>query len=235
MRPLILQAIALAVLAAFAGPARLQAAQDPPTNIEVDVSFVSFELKDVEAMARETRGAAPTQKQIQQAWTQGKGKLVATSKLVTISGQQTKTEGVLENIYPTEYAPPRVASASTGMYNESSPREANRPTPGGFQTWNAGCTISLTAQIDEVHHRINLILKPELSKFLGWDSIEVGQNEHNKKTKVWYLQPSLQTQRIDTSLIVPLGQTRLTGGLPDSTAKKLIYIFITARKAGPPR
>lgn len=210
---------------------RAPASEKPPANVELDVSFVCFELKDIEAMARETRGAAPTQKQIQKAWTEGKGRLVAISKIITLSGQQAKTEGVLEKIFPTAYEPPRCGPPPA----QPTYRGVNRPTPGGFQTWNAGCTISLTAQIDEARNRINLTLTPELSKFLGWDSIEMGQTEYNKKVTDGYQQPEFQLQRVTTHLVVPMSQTIVTGGLPDSTTKKPVYIFITARRAGSPR
>lgn len=207
------------------------AARPPPINVEIDVSFVMFELEEIAAMARESVSAAPKQKQILEAWMAGKGKLLATSKVIGLSGLQTKTEGVLEKIYPTEYEPPRVCSVGSELPYTEGPR----PTPGGFQTRNIGCTVDLTSSIDEIHNSIGLTIIPELSKFLGWNRIEVGQDEGQKKVTAWFLQPNVQSQRITTSLVVPMNETIVTGGLPDSTGKTLVYIFITARKASLPR
>ncbi|MFA5190074.1 MAG: hypothetical protein WC740_05065 [Verrucomicrobiia bacterium] len=207
------------------------AAQPPPINVEIDVSFVMFELKEIAAMARKSASAAPKQEQILEAWMAGKGKLLATSKVIGLSGLQTKTEGVLEKIYPTEYEPPRVCSTGSALPYTEGPR----PTPGGFQTRNIGCTVNLTSVIDEIHNSVRLTMIPELSKFLGWSRIEVGQDEGQKKVTAWFLQPNVQAQRVVTSLLVPMNETIVTGGLPDSTGKTLTYIFITARKALLPR
>ena len=234
MRPRITQAFVVAIFMACACMMRAHAAETPPTNVEIDVSFVSFELKDIEKIARKTVGAAPTQEQIRKAWMAGKGKLLATSKLITLSGQQSKTEGVLEKIYPTEYEPPRVAGSFGPDYKP--PSEDPRPKPGGYTTRNIGCLVNLTPQIDEDHPNIiNVTMTPELSTFLGWNRIEVGQVEGQRKVTAWFLQPDVQAQKVTTSLILPIGETIVTGGMPDSTGKKLTYVFITARKACLPR
>ncbi|MBI5819797.1 MAG: hypothetical protein HZA88_12505 [Verrucomicrobia bacterium] len=209
------------------------AAQSPIINVEIDVSFVMFDLKEIAAMARKSASAAPKQEQILEAWMAGKGKLLATSKVIGLPGLQTKTEGILEKIRPTEYEQPRVAGSFAAGYTP--PPEDPRPTPGGFDTRNIGCTVNLTSVIDEIHNSIGLTMIPELSKFLGWNRIEVGQDEGQKKVTAWYLQPNVQSQRITTSLVVPMNETIVTGGLPDSTGQTLTYIFITARKASLPR
>jgi len=76
------------------------------------------------------------------------------------------------------------------------------------------------------------MMTPELTKFLGWNRVEVGQDEGQKKVTAWFLQPDVQAQKVTTNLILPIGETIVTGGLPDSTAKELTYLFITARKGG---
>ena len=230
MRPRITQAFVVAIFMACACMMRAHAAETPPTNVEIDVSFVSFELKDIEKIARKTVGAAPTQEQIRKAWMAGKGKLLATNKVIGQSGEQTKIEGVLEKIYPTEYEEPRVA----GCYSTPPPNVHDpRPTAGGYNTRNAGCIVNLTPMASEHDNFVNVTLIPELSEFTGWNRIEVGQAEGSKKVTAWVQQPDFQVRRTTTSLIVPLDGTIVTGGVPDAAGKTLTYFFVTARKAHP--
>ena len=99
MRSRFIQVCIFAVFTALACMMRAQAAEVPPSNVEIDVSFVSFELKDIETIARESAGAVPTQAQIREAWMDGKGRLLATNRVISFSGQQTRTEAVSEKVH----------------------------------------------------------------------------------------------------------------------------------------
>ena len=99
MRSRFIQVCIFAVFTALACMMRAQAAEAPSTNVEMDVLFVSFELKDIEKIARKTVGAAPTQEQIRKAWMAGKGRLLAINRVISFSGQQTRTEAVSEKVH----------------------------------------------------------------------------------------------------------------------------------------
>ena len=197
-------------------------------NVEIDVAFVTFDLKEIEDMARQSSTAAPTQEQILKAWTAGKGKLLASSKTMTISGQQAKTEGIVEKIYPTEYEPPRVSDKHVPTTKND---WVSQPTPAGFQTRNIGLTVNATPQISPDAKTISLTMIPEFTELTRWSSIEAGEDEGRKTSKMWVLQPDFYVRRATTSITVPVNSTVITGGMPDSTGKLVTYIFVTAHKA----
>ena len=200
-------------------------------NIELDVSFVTFDLKDIEEIARKSPTAAPTQEQVLKAWAAGRGRLLASGKVITLAGQQSKTEGVLEKIYPTEYEPPRVADKKTAATTKDD--WVSQPTPGGFQTRNIGLTVNATAVVNDDRKSISVTMVPELAEFLGWSNIEAGETEGKKTSKVWMSQPDYYTRRTAISLDIPVDGTVVYGGMPDSTGKQVTYVFVTAHIVQP--
>ena len=205
-------------------------ANEPHDNIEIDVSFVAFGLKEIEEMARRSPTTAPTQEGILKAWMAGKGKLLSSSKTTTIPGQQAKTEGVLERIYPTEYEPPRV-------YDRHAPTTKDdwmsQPTPGGFQTRILGLTVNATAVVSDDRKTISVPMNPELAEFIRWNNIEAGEVEGTRKSTMWMAQPDFFVRRTTTSFDIPADRTLVSGGMPDSTGKLVTYIFITAHLVPP--
>ena len=206
------------------------AASDPICNVEIDVSFVTFDLKEIEEIARKSPTAAPTQEQILKAWAAGKGRLLGTSKVITIPGQQTKNEGMVEKIYPTEYEPPRVSDKHVPTTKED---WVSQPTPGGFQTRNIGFTVNATPQINDDRKTISITMIPEFAELTRWSNIEAGEDEGKKTSKVWFAQPDFYVRRATTSIIVPVDGTVVSGGMPDSTGKLVTYIFVTAHAVQP--
>lgn len=209
----------------------IPAANDPDCNVEINVSFVAFDLKEVEEIARKSASAAPTQEQILKAWTAGKGRLLGTNKVITIPGQQSKTEGVVERIYPTEYEPPRVPN-DKGVPTTKDDWVA-QPTPGGFQTRNIGLTVNVTPRISDDRKTIEITMIPEFSEFIGWNNVEAGEVEGKRTSKMWVQQPDFYSRRTTTSIIVPMEGTVVSGGMPDSTGKQVTYVFVTAHRIQP--
>ncbi|MFA5190073.1 MAG: hypothetical protein WC740_05060 [Verrucomicrobiia bacterium] len=209
----------------------IPAASEPCCNVEINVSFVTFDLKEVEEMARKSPSAAPTQEQILKAWSAGKGQLLATSKVITIPDQQSKTEGVVERIYPTEYEPPRVPN------DKSVPTTKDdwvaQPTPGGFQTRNIGLSVNATPRISDDGKTVDITIIPEFSEFIGWNNVEAGETEGKKTSRMWVQQPDFYSRRTTTSIIVPMEGTVVSGGMPDSTGKRVTYVFVTAHTVQP--
>ena len=72
---------------------------------------------------------------------------------------------------------------------------------------------------------------PEFTELTRWSSIEAGEDEGRKTSKMWVLQPDFYVRRATTSITVPVNSTVITGGMPDSTGKLVTYIFVTAHKA----
>jgi hypothetical protein len=207
------------------------AASAPSGNVEIDVSFVTFDLKEIEEIARKSPTAAPTQDQILKAWAAGKGRLLGTSKVITISGQQTKNEGIVEKIYPTEYEPPRMPGDKHVPTNKDD--WVSQPTPGGFQTRNIGLTVNLTPQVSDDGKTIQLTMIPEFTELPRWSNIEAGEDEGKKTSKMWVAQPDFYVRRVTTSIDIPMDGTVVSGGMPDSTGKLITYVFVTAHAIQP--
>ncbi|MCX6909095.1 MAG: hypothetical protein NTY01_13775 [Verrucomicrobia bacterium] len=158
--------------------------------------------------------------------------LLCAPKVTTISGQQAKIEVVREFIYPTEFEPPRVASASSSAATTATTVSApmiSPPTPGGFQMRQLGVTLNVTPQIGETG-LINLTLIPEVSDFDGFvdygsrDSLGSSAANNNSASAGFTLvfpfpQPVFSTRRVTTSVMVYDGSTVVLGGLirEDST------------------
>ncbi|MFA5190655.1 MAG: tetratricopeptide repeat protein [Verrucomicrobiia bacterium] len=160
--------------------------------------------------------------------------LLCAPKVTTISGQQAKIEVVREFIYPTEFEPPRVASASSAAAVSGAAVSApmiSPPTPGGFQTRNLGVTLNVTPQIGETG-LINLTLIPEVSDFDGFidygsrDSLGSSSINNNSAAAGYTLvfpfpQPVFSTRRVTTSVMVFDGSTVVLGGLMREDATKI--------------
>ena len=160
--------------------------------------------------------------------------LLCAPKVTTISGQQAKIEVVREFIYPTEFEPPRVASASSSAATTATTVSApmiSPPTPGGFQMRQLGVTLNVTPQIGETG-LINLTLIPEVSDFDGFvdygsrDSLGSSANNNNSASAGFTLvfpfpQPVFSTRRVTTSVMVYDGSTVVLGGLIREDATKV--------------
>ncbi|MBI5685119.1 MAG: hypothetical protein HZC54_08550 [Verrucomicrobia bacterium] len=152
--------------------------------------------------------------------------LLCAPKVTTISGQQAKIEVIREFIYPTEFEPPRVATASGGSGAAANVPMISPPTPGGFQTRNLGVTLNVTPQIGETG-LINLTLIPEVSDFDGF--IDYGsrtiagntQSANNFALDFPFPQPVFSTRRVTTSVMVFDGSTVVLGGLMREDATKV--------------
>ncbi len=210
-----------------------------PSNIEMDFAFVSFPKKEMEAMARQAGGALPTQEQLKQAWAEGKGKLLTTTKVVTISGQQAKVEGIQETIYPTRFEPPRgnaaegeptrvAAKGSAPTVSHDPHNPAWLPTPAGFQTRNVGTTVNVTPQVTPGCDLINMTFIPELSN-VEWTAIEESVCEGGRTTKLALQQPAVFDNRVTTSVMMLDGETLVAGGGPNKEGNAYNYLFVTAR------
>ena len=160
--------------------------------------------------------------------------LLCAPKVTTISGQQAKIEVIREFIYPTEFEPPRVASAASSAATSGAAVSApmiSPPTPGGFQTRNLGVTLNVTPQIGETG-LINLTLIPEVSDFDGF--VDYGSRDSlgssginnpsaaSQYTLVFpYPQPVFSVRRVTTSVMVYDGSTVVLGGLIREDATKI--------------
>jgi hypothetical protein len=192
-----------------------------PTSVELDASFVAFDLPDIEAAARKNLSAAPTKSQIAELWKSGKGRLLGTQKLITCSGVNAQSQGVDEQIYPTEF----VDGSDTNTAATRTP-----PTPASLETRETGMIVNVTPSVQPNGRTIDLVLAPELSEGDAWDDLTTtlyrGENDEENLT---VRQPRFHTAKITTTIVVDDGATSIQGGMASRDGQSLIYLFITAR------
>lgn len=207
-----------AVLALFASAA---VAEEQPSQVEIDVSFVAFEMPMIEEVARKSDRAAPSGDELKALWREGKGRLLATGKTVTRSGVNAQVKGVEEVRYPTEFLPPDGTNAVTN------------PTglvPTSFETRETGLIVNVTPTVGEDGRTIDLTLVPELCEAGEPDQIGVTIVDPGNKTRELQVrQPRFHSRNVTTSVVLHDGQTVVCGGLPNRDGAESSYLFISAQ------
>lgn len=199
-----------------------------PDQVEIDMSFVSFNLKLVEDVARKSDRAAPTSEEIIALWRDGKGRLVTTSKSLTLSGTNTITKGVGEVIYPTEFEsslPPKDSTPEAeGLY----------VVPGSFETRETGMIANIVSAVAADAYTIELTLVPEFCELLGQDDVGISKTHADRKTTAIHLrQPRFYSRNITTSVVMWDGRTLVVGAMPNSDGTEITYLFLSARLVDP--
>lgn len=205
----------------------LQSLNVVPNQVEIDVSFVSFELKLIEALARKSDRAAPTGEEIKALWREGKGKIAGTSKTVTRSGINAQVKGVEEVIYPTEFE---------GTADKKTPDEFQGldVVPTSFETREVGVIQNVTPTVGPDGYTIDLTFVPELCEQLGWDDVGISKTQADGKTTAIHLrQPRFHSRNLTTSIVLWDGETIVAGAMPNRDGAEVTYVFISARLLDP--
>jgi len=203
----------------------LQALDVVPNQVEIDVTFVAFDLALIEETARKSDRAAPTGEEIKALWREGKGKIAGTSKIVTRSGVNAQSKGVDEVIYATEY---EATTRSNGV------ADALNAVPAGFETREIGFIHNVTPTVGPDGHTIDLTLVPELCEMLDWDNAGIGlTGADGKETQSHMRVPRFHSRNLTTSIVLWDGETVVAGTMPNSGGTELTYAFISARLLDP--
>ncbi len=152
-----------------------------------------------------------------------KATLVSSQSLITTPGWRGTSESINELIYATEYDPTLAAPKNQG--NPGAKITTLPSTPGRFNTRNIGTTIVVEARLGEDLRTIDLSLKPEVVKHLGFRLLGEWGRGSNVKMPIFY------TIRLNTSLTLHDGQFTLVGttspqvgGKEDSSKKILFFV-----------
>jgi type II secretory pathway component GspD/PulD (secretin) len=196
-----------------------------PNQVEIDVTFVAFDLKLIEEIARKSDRAAPTGEEIKALWREGKGRIAGTSKVVTRSGVNAQTKGVDEVIYPTEF---QGTTGSNGV------ADALNAVPASFETREIGFIHNVTPTVGPDGYTIDLTLVPELCELLDWDDVGVGfTGADGKEVQAHMRQPRFHSRNLTTSIVLWDGETVVAGSMPNSGGTEMTYAFISARLLDP--
>ena len=203
----------------------LQALTVVPNQVEIDVTYVAFDLKLIEEVARKSDRAAPTGEEIKALWREGKGKIAGTSKVVTRSGVNAQSKGCDEVIYPTEF---EATTSSNGV------ADALNAVPGSFETREVGFIHNVTPTVGPDGYTIDLTFVPELCELLDWDDVGIGKTQADGKTTEIHLrQPRFHSRNLTTSIVLWDGETVVAGAMPNSGGTEMTYAFISARLLNP--
>ncbi len=203
----------------------LQALNVVPNQVEIDVTFVAFDLKLIEETARKSDRAAPTGEEIKTLWREGKGKIAGTSKVLTRSGVNAQSKGVDEVIYPTEF---QATTSSNGV------ADALNAVPASFETREMGFIHNVTPTVGPDGYTIDLTFVPELCELLDWDDVGVGlTGADGKETQSHMRVPRFHSRNLTTSIVLWDGETVVAGAMPNSGGTEMTYAFISARLLNP--
>ncbi|MBU4460106.1 MAG: hypothetical protein KJ579_06020 [Verrucomicrobia bacterium] len=192
-----------------------------PNQVEIDVSFVAFELKAVEEIARKSGSTAVSGEAIKALWREGKGRLVGTSKIATRSGVNGQSKGVDEVIYPTEFTSTPGTNGTAG---------ASDPVPGAFETRELGIILNATPTVGLDGYTVDVTFVPEFCELLFQDDVGFEKAQPDgKKTAVRLHQPRFHSRNLTTSVVMWDGETLVAGAMPNSGVTEITYVFVTAR------
>lgn len=218
-----------------------------PPNVSICYEAFSLPLAMAAKLQRQQLGDSELYKQ-----------LVATVEKETVrqellvmvrgkSGQKSTTEGISEEIYPTEYQPAPLPesvgseppSPTTDSSKPAVPSKlpASRPerfpaTPTAFDTRNVGTTLEIEPTLGE-GLIVDLRIVPETVTFVGRESWGQGLSLAEM--------PVFEAQRINTAITSQLNQPFLLGTISrppvskvdKDSANRVWFAFVTATMAKP--
>jgi type II secretory pathway component GspD/PulD (secretin) len=196
-----------------------------PTQVEIEVHFVQFDLTDIEELAKQ--GIINTSS-LKELWDKGKGRLLFAPKVVTEAGEEATVKGVTEYIYPTEFKVTPIMSSTTSAYPVVLGAVAE---PGSFETREVGIIMSVLPDVSIERNLICLIMTPEVVDEPAWK--DYGARYKDSSDSEQHLpmeQPFFHTHMVSTSVSMKNGATvMLGGGMAGRDPSKVVYAFVTAR------
>ncbi len=208
-------------------------ASEKPTQFRVSLQF--FEMSQpalTEMLAAHQKSGLNFHDETLALTKSGNAKLLETCMVVCRNTEKVSLETIREEIYPTEYAPPRLpCDLSTGhrMPHEPPANPLCR-TPTAFDTRNTGVTweVWATAAADGM---ISLALNPEIVSRLRLET-------HMEHTDQWgdgsIRMPIFEAWKIQSSISVKPGKFELVSALtpkanpqiPGVTRKILVFVRV---------
>ena len=231
MKRILTTAMALAALGAMAAGA----ADAPAAQIQIEVNFVMFAPAEIEPLAQ--KEGAITADSLRDLWRRGKGSLLASPTVTTLSGQEATIKGAKEYIYPTEYTIfPASGTNEDGTGRTTAVRLQDHDgltvaEPGAFETREAGALLTVLPELSADGSLINLTLTPQYVCDPNWKDYGVDVTSSNgTPRKVRMEIPFFYTYTATTSLSVHNGQTLLIGGgVRSQDGLNLVFMLVTAR------
>lgn len=195
-----------------------------PHYVQIDAVAVDLPVEVVEALVRQSAEARPAPEDILRLWREGQGRLLDSVKAVARSGVNVQVQSVWEHIYPTEYE-----GQDPSVTNEPVEVGAALPTPGAFETREAGAILNVTPTVGPDGRSIDITMVMELCSEPEWGDITVaGVTARGESVRLTVPQPKFHSRNLTTSVVVDDGSTHVLGGMRNPQGDAITYVFLTA-------
>lgn len=167
---------------------------------------------------------------------EGRGKVVASTSVVTKSGQRATAESVQEHIYATEFDTP------PGRKEHSPPVPAglsavDLPVATAFEMRPIGVRMEVDPVLGADGRTVDLNLAPEWTKFLGDDPIltvphETGEREVQRMPRIYSMKVQTAVTLMDGgSALIGVNQPPTETGEADAGKRVLCFVSVRLVKA----
>jgi hypothetical protein len=198
-------------------------------QIEISLSVVSFDKKDLEDVARKSPGASVQAADVLALWRAGKGRLVTTVTGRTANSEQFTIKDIVELRYPQAYeAYPIPASHGTnGASTVAGP--SNIPLiPADYQTREIGMIFVCTPYWDGESKVIQLTMTPENSAKIDAETATYKFVTPNLTNTHYFSQPTVQNKTIQIKTACADGETVVySSDILNQGYKEMSYLLIT--------
>lgn len=205
-----------------------------PRQVRVTLQFIEVAHPELTAMlaAKETSGKALHDKAFALS-KNGKAKILETCMVVCPSGQKATLESIREEIFPTEYGPPKSAhpsSSITGILTGGPPKDPILREPTSWDTRNTGVTFEVVPS-DLSNGTFELQLSPEIVTPLP---LETWMEHMDAWGDGSIRMPIYESWRVATSINVKPGKFELVSSItpkpnaPVPAVSRKILVFVRA-------
>jgi len=231
-------------------------ASESPKNISICYETFSMPLAQAAKLQRERLADSDLYARLVAAVEKQTARQETFTMLRSRSGQKATTESISEQIYATEYEPPRMPATvgvaitppkaeamPTSASDGQKPKEASDPKtleglktpalPSDFETRNTGVTLEIEPTLDETAKLLGLRVAPQHIAL-------VGHSTHGQGLSMTEM-PIFEVQRLNTEANLHINQPYLLGTVnrpPSSTvdpdsANRVWFAFLTGKIAKP--
>lgn len=206
--------------------------QEKPKQIRVSLQFVEVPHATLTEMLAGTNKSGQALHDKAFALSKaGQAKLLETCMVVCRSGEKATIESIREEIFPTEYQPPRLpCDLSRGGLASDPPVNPAFRSPTAFETRNTGVTFEVEATLNS-GGMIDLQLIPEIVARLR---LETWMEHVDQWGDGSIRMPIYENWRFNTSISVESGKFELVSALspkqnaPVPAVSRKILVFVRA-------
>lgn len=204
-------------------------------QIEIGLSLVSLDKKDLEDVARKSPGASVQGADVLALWRAGKGRLVTTLIGRTANSEQFTIKDIMEYRYPQAYEANQIQVKPSSNNVSDVVGPTNVPLmPADFQTREVGMIFTCTPSWDNDSKLIQLTMTPELSAKLDLEIPTYKFLAPNGTNTHFFTQPTIQNKTMSIKTACADGETLVySSDILNQGDKEASYLLITPHLVRP--